>query len=206
MRFQFLVSILIFLPFVGATLFVKQQNDGYVYHKEKKRYVLEWSKRKLKWSDFVFKPDTTTKYKAETYTFKMDNEIDGGDPKENYTFILRTCFVPDKSWTKDTTDTEKLLNHEQRHFDIAEVATRKFKMELSNYLIKYDKEFNTFYSNRLKKSRKYLDSLNIKYDSETDHGISFDEQKKWDKKIDDLLRKYEGYANDTVVVKRVKKP
>lgn len=87
----------------------------------------------------------------------------------------------------------RALNHEQRHFDIAEIYSRKFKASIPN-------EISENYSN-------VLDSLYImqydsfclttkKYDIETEHGSNDSMQVVWNKTIDSILNKYSGYKNN----------
>lgn len=47
------------------------------------------------------------------------------------TFTVKSFMMPDKSWIRDTTN-KQTLEHEQAHFDITEIYSRKMKMELAN--------------------------------------------------------------------------
>lgn len=85
------------------------------------------------------------------------------------------------------------MNHEQRHFDIAEIYSRKFKASIPN-------EISENYS-------KVLDSLYViqydsfciitkRYDLETEHGTYDSIQITWNNEIDSILNEYSNYKNN----------
>ncbi|MBX9449849.1 MAG: hypothetical protein KL787_09070 [Taibaiella sp.] len=86
--------------------------------------TLHWSKdRKLTWDDFQGIPDTTSTGMAGTSS--------GFVTKSKYTsdstisIVVSAVFYKKESWVKAEFKDSATLNHEQGHFDIAEVYARK---------------------------------------------------------------------------------
>lgn len=91
--------------------------------------------------------------------------------------------VMDRSGSFYTAMHDDLLNHENYHFKLTEVYSRKINNELNKYhFANADKTKSLI--------RVYLDSLEIiqkNYDVESNHGLNIDNQKKWQKYIDNQL-------------------
>ncbi|MBI2271590.1 MAG: PEGA domain-containing protein [Bacteroidetes bacterium] len=92
-----------------------------------------------------------------------------------------------------------VLNHEQRHFDIAELYSRILKSEIKNHQFKketFQQElselFNKTYSNYVKKQNEY--------DNSCGHGLQKGQQKNWNKNIDELLKKYGNFKGDEIEI------
>lgn len=160
-----------------------------------------WSKtRKLIWKDFQGKPDSLSEFKAITSSRIESKSIVFKDEIIEYDFVC--FFVKSKSWTKSNTNT--LLKHEQLHFDIAELATRKLRKKFLEY--KYvSKEsikqiVNQYFDEAVLDRRK----TNSLYDKETNHGTIETKQKEWETKIANELKKFDAFSNTRVVIKRVK--
>ena len=76
----------------------------------------------LEWKNFKAPENSTLNIAAVSeivlpYTLRSDGEVD-------FTLLIQTCFVPEKSWYKHNANTKVLLLHEQLHFDIAELHRR----------------------------------------------------------------------------------
>jgi hypothetical protein len=106
-------------------------------------------------------------------------------------------FDPNASWVSDepADRTPELLDHEQGHFDIAEIHVRKLQAEID----KLQKEFDGVKNqkdadklvekiNKLEKKYRALESAEQdKYENETKHGTDPKAQAKWRKKLDKQL-------------------
>lgn len=196
MKFILLLSEILFL----GVLTYPQQDKDYIYHENKNRYVLEWTKRKLKWKDFKG-PIQQSEFSSETFTFYKLDPVAYGENTEHYRLIIRNCFVPDKSWTNDSLN-KRLLDHEQGHFDLSEAGLRHFKHELSYYIIKNKESFNEYFVMTQNKWTHFVDSLSDQYDIDTDHGTIVHQQLNWKIKIDSLLNQYPNFSNDTVEIRK----
>ncbi len=153
--------------------------------------VIIWSKsRLLTWNDFekIGYGDGENNNKAISVIELSFIPVYYTD--KTFSFEVVSYFVRKHSKTT-TICNELLLNHEQYHFNIAELLARKFrehqhglgKKNLSRY--EYDLLINWF--------KKVYQSYQDNYDRETKHGASSTDQKNWEKKIDVALQDLENY-------------
>lgn len=144
--------------------------------------TLHWSKnRKLTWDDFRGVPDTSTIYRAITFSGFLTQSKYTSDT--TISVIISAVFYKQRSWVKDKfRDSLTTLNHEQGHFDITEVYARKSTAAFKKY--KYNKTtvnkdidsiFNLFANKQ--------NEMHRLYDKQTTNPINYKKQKDWDKKI-----------------------
>lgn len=153
---------------------------------------IAWADGPLKWSDFKAEPNRTG-HKAETHTELTASYT--ADQDSLY-FEVRCVFHPDRSWTKETNN-DYLLNHEQRHFDLTEVYTRKLRKELteSNVTVR---NYKRIFSDTFREVNRELYHMQQEYDKETRHSLFEDAQAKWDKLIDEALIEYADYTHPII--------
>lgn len=157
---------------------------------------LSWNAgKKLKWSDFKATPNRSHPYAAITYSgMSYGFSADVVDGEISVDYQINCFFVSNKSWVKKRyLEDVELLKHEQLHFDITELFTRKFRKKLStmNFSEKVKSEINTVYQ-RLTREKV---SVQKQYDSETDHSKNKQAQKTWQIKIDNELQKLLEFAS-----------
>ena len=134
-----------------------------------KRDLLFWNeKRNLDWKDFRGNPDSFSNYAASTFwgisfdTFWKENRG---------TFVVYTTFNKQKSWAKREPRSERLLNHEQLHYDIAEMYARMLRKAFSEHSFSqrsFRREVDQLF-------QLYWDAcveVQDRYDHETDHGLN----------------------------------
>ncbi|KXH85804.1 hypothetical protein [Chryseobacterium kwangjuense] len=150
--------------------------------------TIEWKPDfKLQKKDFQGKiPDNTIDHAGTAYNIgyeTISNSIWTGRMK------IRTYAIFDKSlsWLNEAFYTDDLLNHEQKHFDIAQVFAYKLQ-NLINKEIKNSEDFSLKFSSLNKLIGDECLSFQEKYDTETDHGTILEVQKKYDKIIEELLK------------------
>lgn len=160
--------------------------------------ILWKSNIKLSWDDFQGTPDQNSEFDAMTsVNIKYKFDI-----KENEINTNVNCFFSKNlSWTKEKSSS--LLNHEQLHFDIAELITRKMRKELLNHVSK-SIETTQIFLNEMKEKYFYksLDSVSSQYDFETNFSKNEIKQKEWGLKIMKQLNALEKYASTKVAIKR----
>ncbi|MEN9298993.1 MAG: hypothetical protein RLZZ429_1306 [Bacteroidota bacterium] len=152
----------------------------------------------LKWSDFKGIPDKQSHYAALTnaeirYTVTMIKGL--------VRFDFANLFLKKTSWTKNNTNAV-LLQHEQIHFDIAELHKRVL-IELL-----YTRDFR---SHNFEKEVKLLgDSINVarnKMDEEFDQDVLYSDDRnrlvKWQNKINKELDRLKSYDRNSILVKLV---
>jgi FtsZ-binding cell division protein ZapB len=152
------------------------------------------SSNKLTWKDYKDTVITTSKRAALTsagvhLSYKSeDNEV------------IVLCYSQmdrDKSWSDTTKRSDYILAHEQYHFNITEYWSRKLKKDLSSAHFS-TKNYKEKISDLQKENTLQCKEMQTEYDTETKHSIIKSEQKKWQEKIDELLKKTEDFADKTV--------
>ncbi len=154
---------------------------------------LDWSSRKLVWSDFQ---PMVTPQKHDAYTTSKIN-INYLAESGFLRITVENLFDKEKSWVKSECRTASLLKHEQVHFDISEYYTRVLRESLVKFRFtsfrKLGNEIDSiFYAIDTK-----LDSTQTLYDFQTDHSKNLDQQKSWDSKVDSLLKTKSEYISKT---------
>jgi hypothetical protein len=147
--------------------------------------VIEWSiDRKLTKADFK---DTKASIAGFSALSKIRfNRTAKTLPNKKYEFSIRVFFYPYKSWSVKNM-TERLLLHEQVHFNMAELAVRKMRAYLRDRVIT-DNNFDSVILH-LDKMDKDFDLETIKYDNETMFSELESEQLRWKNEIDAQLVK-----------------
>jgi hypothetical protein len=156
---------------------------------------IEWNPfYSLKWDDFQGKPGedaagdagTSVQIKAKPYTV--------GNKVEYDVYVL---FNREKSWSRD--QSAQLLEHEQLHFDLAEVFARKIRkkiQELEDQHISDIKAYNKAIRRLLEESNE----ADRQYDMETLHGALDKKQEVWRKKVGDDLLSLKAYKKEKHVL------
>jgi len=163
-----------FFIIIISILFSSKKSADFCQNDDK---ILWSSSRKLKWEDYKGVPDTINS-NAEASTYSeievVDSYFEDGIPK----YVIQCNFVKSKSWTKSF-DNYTLL-HEQLHFDIYELFTRKIRKSIDSLnLLKIQKQDT--YKNIFENYQKKCNDYNDLYDSQ----VYFDsiKQKLWIEKI-----------------------
>lgn len=146
--------------------------------------------RPLTWDDFKGRPQSSSPNKAMT---------DSGmsiafSCKDNVADITLNCyFAPSRSWTK-IKDSDHLLAHEQLHFDITELFTRKLRKKLSEMdadCEKMHRAIEKVYDSNYQNLMRYQHQ----YDRETQHSIKEEEQLRWEQKVREELKELEVFGS-----------
>jgi len=146
--------------------------------------------RPLTWADFKGKPQASSPNKAMT---------DSGmsiafSCEDNMADITLNCyFSPSRSWTK-VKDSDRLLAHEQLHFDITELFTRKLRKKLSEMdgdCGKMNRTIGKVYDANYQELLRYQQQ----YDRETQHSIREEEQLRWERKVREELEALEAFRS-----------
>lgn len=151
---------------------------------------IDWNpKRKLSWSDFKAPPDKAISAAALTST---DIKFDAGFENNSFKFHIHCMFVKNKSWGRVKND--YILQHEQGHFDIAEIYARKLNKILKSYKPQGNnpgKDVSKIYENIM---QGYNEEQDL-YDKETEFSKNHSKQEEWLRKIDGGLTELQDYAN-----------
>lgn len=175
------ISILLF-----ASFFQNTQN-----------YVMWKSDTKIGWEDFQDSVPLNHEFDAWTvsginYRYHYDSH--------SATATIHSFFDRNESWSVKEKQTARILDHEQRHFDITEIFARKFRKSIFawNKKTAFDKFIKSCFDSimNLRKKEEVL------YDDETKHSKDAKGQASWNAKIDSLLSAYSEFSSADVEVLR----
>lgn len=155
---------------------------------------IEWSEhRRLTWVDFKAKPDTENNPNTLALTSTGFGFETGFNPFKATPIEVRNTFNTYKSWGLPEYKNEYVLRHEQIHFDITEIFTRKLRKA-------YDD--NKLTSKDIDRARALFEAtfrdyrlFQERYDTDTQKGEKKDTQEKWEAIVEIELLKYEFYKN-----------
>lgn len=156
---------------------------------------IEWKEeRKLVWSNFKSNKNNQHGKDIVAYTHCgwVYSVVKSSNPKGAAKVNIETIFNEDKSWKDDTRITDYVLNHEQKHFDIAEIYARKIRKEIISKIKTsgdYDRYFQTIY-NRILKDYRNFQAL---YDGVTEHGMNKEKQSEYNAIISNELEQLKDY-------------
>ncbi|RZK25107.1 MAG: hypothetical protein EOO43_06385 [Flavobacterium sp.] len=148
--------------------------------------TIHWRKDyKLKWEDFQGVPDSNSIGVAGTSIGYECIPFYAAD--SNLNFIINCAFFKNISWAKNFR-TPYILNHEQGHFNIAEVYARTMQATLNAY--KFPEGNVTHTVKSIYDSITFLqEKFQERYDAETNNSQNKFKQKEWDSKIKSMLNK-----------------
>ena len=150
--------------------------------------ILFWQESHgLTWDEYKGKRPDSTEIGAASY---IGFEIYPSLIKDLPSITIRTSFFPYKSWKKYPTDL--LLIHEQGHFDLAEVYSRKIRKKFICLQEKDCKDFNKYYEVYDELHVEYKEASS-KYDLETNFGRNYENQLQWKRKISSQLIELNDY-------------
>ena len=141
----------------------------------------------LNWDDFKGKPIESSDAAAITSAgFGVKLSFKGAETGSNLLIAVSCSFSRKDSWVKTNNKTSYILNHEQRHFDLAYIHTLRFinKLQNANFT-------NTNYASVIEKlyneTATEMAEVQNEYDAETDHSRKPGKQAEWNAKIGKLL-------------------
>ncbi len=146
-------------------------------------------KRPLRWSDFTGRAPFRSNYSASVFVslaYEGDSRIKDGEVEVLLDF--KTFMLKSSSYVKGEKN-DYTLNHEQRHFEIAQIITERLKEKLAGmelFPYNYDRVLSSMYLDAYREMNRYQEQ----YDKETSHGKNRSAQETWNRKIDDELRHY----------------
>lgn len=185
------------LPFLYISALILISGICHAQESDTVNNYIYWSDDyRLVWTDFEELPQRYSEHAAYSvvgYESRFDMNAD------RYKAVIRTYFDRNESWSKNWISI--LLNHEQGHFDLAELYGRKFRkkvkeaMETDNISVEKFKRMSD-------EAIKLLEEAQHEYDVATNYSIDFRAQKKWNERIQQELKQLEEFADPQIVVSR----
>lgn len=153
-------------------------------------YWNDWYR--LEWSDFTAEPkDQATVAALSSIGLPYKYTTDG---EGVLNLSINVCFLKNESWSIEEQRNNLLLQHEQIHFDIAELHRRKIvKAVLDANFTKsnYKETLNDIIDRVWRKEYKEMQN---KYDKETNFSKVIKQQINWNKYVHQQLRNIEDYT------------
>jgi len=139
--------------------------------------------RMLDWTDFTGLPHHPSRDVAVSYTSfgYIGHSLRHQDTAKVY-LTLQVFFVRSASWVFPGSENPAALAHEQLHFDITQLSALHFQA-----MVQEDTLLAGDYNSRIQylflDGFRYMDSLQERYDEQTQHGTDGFEQERWKEKI-----------------------
>jgi hypothetical protein len=155
-----------------------------------------WTKHGLKWTDFQHvdiipgSSNAIGKTTTKLY-FNLTDTIVTNQSNKLQLIKVHSVMLPHKSYIKNNAPKKGLLEHEQIHFDIAEVESRKFRQALSEKIFdetKVEDQVKRLYHKHLSN----IGIMNNQYDAH--HRNAFIGHEQWRKDLNKDLGVLEKYT------------
>lgn len=150
---------------------------------------------KLNWSNFKSKANNQRGEDVVAYTNCgwVYSVIKSTNPKSPVKVKIETVFNEDKSWKDSKRINDYVLGHEQKHFDVAEVFSRKLRKEVAEK-IKTSGDFNKNFQGIYNRILNDYKNFQIAYDKDTKNGMNEEKQKEYDRLIAEELENLKSYT------------
>ncbi len=160
--------------------------------------IIKWSEnRPLTWEDFKeIKKNNHWAIALSNCGMNRLSQIVG----DSIYFAMEAVFNKDKSWVKSEFKTDRVLNHEQLHFDLAELFARRLRRSISNYYFEKN-NCNADIDSVFNENQSQLKLMNQLYDEETDLSNNVEMQNIWSERNDNELLELEDYKETKFKVK-----
>lgn len=169
--------------------------DSLKKEEKSSKVVVNWEKsRNLTWDDFKGTPKSHSRFAAECY-WEIQYSYSFNPSKSKIHFDVFCHFNSSKSWVKQSERSPGLLEHEQIHFDIAELCSRRLRKRLTEAKFEkasFKEDINKIFDDILIE----CDSIQSAYDESTNHGLNKKSQTAWIKNVNKDLKDLEPYENN----------
>lgn len=136
-----------------------------------------WEENKtLAWADFRGKANDTSRFDAAAYAEICYNYAFYS--LKDYQFNVEARFNKTISWSKKKNQNPALLQHEQLHFDIAQLYALRLKQDFENFV--YSKNFKEEILEVFNRKKLEYKMIQHRYDEETNHSLNIEKQKEWE--------------------------
>jgi len=160
------------------------------------RSEISWQRdRRLSWDDFrgAIPRDAEEQTAAATFCgigFET-NTITNKD--NNLKIRVYNTFYLENSWARPEERNEDVLAHEQGHFDLCELYTRKLRERMNSVKVNVNTLKPTLRNIYEQLQDEYKERQEA-YEEETAHGVNFREQKRWQKILEQELSDTEKWS------------
>jgi hypothetical protein len=142
--------------------------------------------RPLTWNDFTGRPRMGNFAASIFASIAYEGDTRLVDGEVQIDLVFKTYMLKSSSWVRPGNN-DYGLNHEQRHFDIAQIITERLKARLRNMDL-MPHNFDRVVSFEFLESYREMNRLQEQYDRETAHGMNRPAQERWNALVDEELR------------------
>jgi hypothetical protein len=139
----------------------------------------QWKEhQKLSWEDFRGSVNAVSDESAAATHCGIGFKVNSSDTKRNPEITVYNTFYKNKSWVRSDAKIASILVHEQGHFDLCEIYTRRLRAMMNNF----DFHVPDVKGNLMAIFSKINDEYELRqqaYEAETIHGTNEEQQKKW---------------------------
>ncbi|MER2998920.1 DUF922 domain-containing protein [Pontibacter populi] len=152
---------------------------------------ISWSAdRRLSWDDFKALPDTLNPHHAVT---AANLAVDANCAANKFNYTVKCVFVATESWSKNK-QSQKLLHHEQLHFDLTEVHARMLRKKLLA-LGTSCTSANAKLTETVNKAFTNWKAEQDKFDELSRHGLDANVTATWEASINQRLKQLEKFGS-----------
>ncbi len=188
------MKLILALPFILWAGLLHSQSSSEDTHDR-----IYWSKNyTLEWIDFIAEAPQTKSAAALSslaLPYSVESYSDG-----KTVIQINACFVKSKSWVVPKHKNNLLLQHEQLHFDIAELNRRKIvkaiteaSMTIESVNVVINAILEQFWSEDYKLMQE-------QYDSDSNYSLYIKKQIEWNNKVAEELEALEDYKYTEIVL------
>jgi hypothetical protein len=167
-----------------------------------KEDAIVWNEdRPLTWEDYKGRPERRFAAASTFYNIVKKTEDNGSSAEVS----VKATFYCKNSWKKKSWINESVLRHEQKHFDIVELYSRKLRKMIFEHKYRNYEDVKTKTDSLYDIIDKQMDVYQDKYDEETDGSMNGDKQREWEPKIMKQIKDLEVFKNTELTVSYTKK-
>ncbi len=154
-----------------------------------------WSAdRKLSWQDLQGVPSRTQQHVAAITACGIGYYTSSVTANERPVITVYNTFYMQDSWVRHESADARVLEHEQGHFDLCEIYTRKLRQAINDAHItgaNMKQELSRIYT----RITVEYEARQQAYEAETSHGTVADAQKRWTFQIQSELGTLQIWAS-----------
>jgi len=155
---------------------------------------IRWSpERRLSWNDFQGTADPNRDPNTQAIAMVV-LEVKTSAEGNKIVFQVSSFFDKSGSWTINHTS-EHILQHEQLHFDIAELHARKLRRKLSGMRGLTFRNLKARVDEAYRIIQQSHEAMQKRYDRETNHSNNIKVQEEWNRMIPTLLNDLKEYRD-----------
>jgi hypothetical protein len=146
-------------------------------------YEFQWIEhRRLSWEDFQGPVRANNEESAAATHCGIGFRINGMTQAGKPDVTVYNTFYTKKSWVRHDAKINSILEHEQGHFDLCEIFTRKLRNRVGDISLNTPDIKESLLAIFSEVNNEY-EICQQAYEDETTHGTNIHEQKRWMEKI-----------------------